>query len=54
MDPKMKVIFRIDKKGRFDSFFYPGNKVPPFIPPAKRDEPKDGGPPEPKKEPKPS
>ena len=49
----MKVIFRIDKNGRFDNFFYPGNKVPPFIPPPKRDEPKDGGPPDPPKDDKP-
>ena len=41
----MKVIFRMDKDGNFDSFFYPGNKVPPFIPPKKRNEPKDTGPP---------
>jgi hypothetical protein len=52
----MKAIFRIDKKGNFDSFVYlePG-RVPPFIPPPKRDEAKDTGPSEPeKKKPKPS
>ena len=50
----MKVIFRIDKKGKFDSFVYTGpGKVPPFIPPPKRDEPKDTGPPEPPKDDKP-
>jgi hypothetical protein len=50
----MKVVFRIDKDGNYDSFFYPGpGKVPPFIPPLNRNEPKDGAPPEPPKDDKP-
>jgi hypothetical protein len=50
----MKAVFRIDKKGNFDSFVYLGpGKVPPFIPPANRDEPKDTGPPDPPKDDKP-
>ena len=44
----MKAIFRIDKKGNFDSFVYTGpGKVPPFIPPENRDEPRDFVPPKP-------
>jgi len=45
---EMKAIFRIDKKGNFDSFVYTGpGKVPPFIPPENRDEPRDFVPPKP-------